>query len=80
MKIRKAAFENHKELIHTYIYEDKKEEYFIIAVPAIQWSYKLPYDYLASVKEEMKDSIQKTKTSEIADELVAKVFMWIHEM
>jgi hypothetical protein len=78
VKIRKAYIQNQK--LDIYIYEDKREEYFMVAIPAIKWSYFIPYDYELQMKKEIRDLIQKTESADMADELVAKIFFWIHEM
>lgn len=82
VKIRKANVKNENSYItNVYIYENKKEEYSLIAVPEIEWSTTISYE---EKRDELYDrlvaSLVKNVEQETADELARKVKQWVSEM
>ncbi|KKI89979.1 hypothetical protein WQ54_22855 [Bacillus sp. SA1-12] len=82
MKIRKANVHNGKVFIeNVYIYENKKQEFSLIAIPEIEWSTSVQYE---EEREELKarlfESLSKNVAEETAEELAAKLIHWVGEM
>lgn len=78
MKIRKTTVEGN--LANVYIYENKKEEYTVVAVPSIHWSILIPY---VEGREEIMKKIKETisiKDVEVLDDLAEKIYFWVREM
>ncbi|MDQ0162104.1 YueH family protein [Bacillus alveayuensis] len=82
MKIRKANIENDGKLItNVYLYENKKEEYTMVAIPDIEWSTVIPY-----VEDRTKRSMRLAKSLEkhvepqVAIQLTSKIMQWVYEM
>lgn len=82
MKIRKANVQNGGKLItNVYIYENKKQEFSMIAIPEIEWSTTVSYEEERNaVKERITSSLLKRVESETADELANKIGHWVGEM
>ncbi|WLR41264.1 YueH family protein [Bacillus carboniphilus] len=82
MKIRKAniTFDD-VNIENVYIYENKKEEYTLVAIPQIQWStifdYNMSYEELYS---ELFQSIELRTSKKIAEQLAKKITYWSREM
>jgi YueH-like protein len=77
MKIRKSITEGKERAV--YIYENKKEEYFMIAIPDINWSIMFTYE------QEMKENVQMTLEKRGIDEeesliIANRIFQWTTEM
>ncbi|MCP3742410.1 YueH family protein [Rossellomorea sp. BNER] len=77
MKIRKSITEGKERTV--YIYENKKEEYFMIAIPDINWSIMFTYE------QEMKENVQMTLEKRGIDEeesliIANRIFQWTTEM
>ncbi|MBM7586584.1 hypothetical protein JOC86_003136 [Bacillus pakistanensis] len=77
MKIRKSITDGKDRTV--YIYENKKEEYFMIAIPDINWSIMFTYE------QEMKENVQKTLANRGLDEaestiIANRIFQWTTEM
>jgi hypothetical protein len=77
MKIRKSITEGKERAV--YIYENKKEEYFMIAIPDINWSIMFTYE------QEMKENLQMTLEKRGIDEeesliIANRIFQWTTEM
>ena len=82
MKIRKAnvKIENHN-ITNVYIYENKKEEYSLIAIPEIEWSTTISYEEKRDeLYHRLITSLTKNVEQETADELARKVQQWVSEM
>lgn len=80
MKIRKTSILNKQEDL--FIYENKKEEYFVVAVPVVEWSTYFTYDdgkdeLVTRWSESLKD---KVGGEQQAMELSLKIFGWTREM
>jgi YueH-like protein len=78
MKIRKTTVEGNQA--NVYIYENKKEEYTVVAVPSIHWSILIPY---VEGREEIMKKIKETisiKDVEVLDDLAEKIYFWVREM
>ncbi|MGM7636030.1 YueH family protein [Bacillus sp. Hm123] len=80
MKIRKTLL--HDKEIKVYIYENKKEESFVVAVPAQQWSISFTYEESGeSLVNEMSTSLIKTGLEEEpAVGLAHRIYQWTCEM
>ncbi|MGM7722571.1 YueH family protein [Metabacillus sp. Hm71] len=82
MKIRKANVHNGNAFIeNVYIYENKKQEFTMIAIPEIEWSTTVQYE---EEREELKArliaSLSKNAAENTAEELAAKLIHWVGEM
>ncbi len=82
MKIRKANVKNeHYEITNVYIYENRKEEYSLIAIPEIEWSTTISYEEKRDeLYHRLLTSLTKNVEQETADELSRKVQQWVSEM
>lgn len=82
MKIRKANVHNGNDLItNVYIYENKKQEFSMIAIPELEWSTTVEYvEDREELKTRLIDSLTKRVAAETADELVNKIIHWVGEM
>lgn len=82
MKIRKANVKNDNMTItNVYIYENKKEEYSLIAIPEIEWSTTISYEEKRDeLYSRLITSLAKSTEQETADELARKVQQWVSEM
>ena len=82
MKIRKANVQNGDQFItNVYIYENKKEEYSLIAVPEIEWSTIVEYEeILDHLRERLHNSIGIAVKDEVAEELSTNMVYWVGEM
>lgn len=79
MKIRKTTIIEQQDNI--FIYENKKDEYFVVAVPVIEWSTYFTYDdvkdaLLARWTKSLKDKVSEQN----AVELAIKIYGWTREM
>ncbi|MBS4172288.1 YueH family protein [Bacillus sp. FJAT-49736] len=79
MKIRKTAIVNQQDNI--FIYENKKDDYFVVAVPSIEWSTYFTYDDERHMLLSRWENSLKEKINEVqAKELSLKIFGWTREM
>ncbi|WP_456271763.1 YueH family protein [Bacillus sp. AK031] len=63
-----------------FIYENKKEEYFMAAIPSLNWSSDFTYE-TADLREMLKDSLQGSGLEEAeAEEISACIYNWTREM
>lgn len=82
MKIRKANVRHEEVLIeNVYVYEDKKQQQTLIAVPQLEWSVMMSYEEdIQSFKQRVQSSLEKKVTAEAAEELTNKINYWVREM
>jgi hypothetical protein len=82
MKIRKANVHNRNDLItNVYIYENKKQEFSMIAIPELEWSTTVQYEEEREVlKTRLVDSLSNKVTINTADVLANKIINWVGEM
>ncbi|AEH48793.1 YueH family protein [Parageobacillus thermoglucosidasius] len=81
MKIRKAALLDERTPTNVYIYENKKEEYIVVAIPDLEWSFLIRYDEeTETLKERLASSLKKAAPQEHVETLVNKLLYWVHEM
>lgn len=80
MKIRKTIVAG-KE-VKVYIYENKKEESFVVSYPAEEWSFAFTYDDAGPVfVEKMADSLFRSGLEkESSDEMAQRIYQWTREM
>jgi YueH-like protein len=77
MKIRKNFLEGLEQKV--YIYENKKEELILIAVPCIQWSYSFTYEE-EDIQTKLFHSLQERVSGETATTLSSRIVQWTREM
>lgn len=77
MKIRKIFLEGMEQKV--YIYENKKDEFILIAVPDIQWSYSFTYDE-DNIQTKLLESLQGRVSKETAGTLSSRIVQWTSEM
>lgn len=81
MKIRKANVLDERTTTNVYIYENKKEEYIVVAIPDIEWSFFVRYEEETEpLQKKLFSSLVKMVSKEQAERLVDKLLYWIHEM
>jgi YueH-like protein len=81
MKIRKAVLFDERTPTNVYIYENKKEEYIVVAIPDLEWSLLVRYDEeTETLKERLASSLTKAVPQEHMETLVNKLLYWVHEM
>ncbi|KZZ83398.1 YueH family protein [Bacillus sp. SJS] len=78
MKIRRAHLPNTDKV---FIYENKKEEFSLIAIPEKYWSIIVKYEEaFQEVDEKLLKSLIKVTDEEEAKLLAGKIRHWITEM
>ncbi|MCR8849121.1 YueH family protein [Rossellomorea sp. SC111] len=77
MKIRKNFLEGLEQKV--YIYENKKEEFILIAVPAIEWSYSFFYQD-EEIQSKLFHSLTERIPHETAETLSSRIVQWTTEM
>lgn len=78
MKIRKTVV-NQKDT-KVFVYENRKEEYTVVAIPDLEWSCLISYsETREEIVERLKDSLSKA-INENAEELVERIYIWTREM
>ncbi|MGG3888135.1 YueH family protein [Metabacillus fastidiosus] len=82
MKIRKANMNIHNQLLsNVYIYENKKEEYSLVAIPELEWSMTVKYEEeRSSLRARLTQSFEKKIDKEDAEQLAEKIVQWTAEM
>ncbi|GLY10677.1 YueH family protein [Pseudobacillus badius] len=80
MKIRKS-YANGEET-KVFIYENKKEEAFVVAVPSIEWSNSFTYEETGEqLLKRLTISLNGTALEEqAAAELAQRIYQWTCEM
>ena len=81
MKIRKANVLDDRTVSNVYIYENKKEEYTVVAVPDIEWSFLVYYEEeTETLKKRLHQSLAKLIATESVELLSNKILYWVREM
>jgi hypothetical protein len=81
MKIRKANVLDEKRVTNVYIYENKKEEYTVVAIPDLEWSILIHYEEEpGELKERLLLSLSNVLTKENTEQLCKKILYWVREM
>jgi hypothetical protein len=82
MKIRKANVQNGNDLItNVYIYENKKQEFSMVAIPELEWSTMIQYEEERELlKARLVDSLSKRVVEDLSAELANKIIHWVGEM
>ncbi|MFC4323485.1 YueH family protein [Litchfieldia salsa] len=79
MKIRKAMINETTESV--FIYENKKEEYTLVAIPSIQWSTIIQYEEeTAVIRDRVHRSLVKVLDEDTASLTTNKITHWVREM
>ncbi|TMU88017.1 hypothetical protein FGG79_07885 [Bacillus sp. BHET2] len=77
MKIRKNLLDGLEQKV--YIYENKKEEFILIAIPTIEWSFSLTYEE-DNIQMKLFDSLKGRVSEEAANTLSLRIVQWTCEM
>lgn len=78
MKIRKSFAGGEERKV--FIYENKKEEYFMVAIPDIGWSIGFTYE-TDKLQEKLEDSLETSgMTVEETSEIASRIYHWTREM
>jgi YueH-like protein len=78
MKIRKTIV-NQKET-NVFVYENRKEEYTVVAIPDLEWSCLISYsETREEIVERLKESLAKG-LHENVEELAERIYAWTREM
>ncbi|MBB6283676.1 YueH family protein [Geobacillus subterraneus] len=81
MKIRKTPLVDGQAPAHVYIYENRKEEYIVLAIPALEWSFSFSYEEEAeAVAQRLEMSLHKRISHERAAMLAGRLLGWAREM
>lgn len=80
MKIRKTMIDSPSLQQNVYIYENKKEQYIVVAIPYLEWSIHVTYDDLANIELRLQQSLEKVLANEHVLPLAAKIAQWMREM
>jgi YueH-like protein len=81
MKIRKAIILDKQTPTKVYIYENKKEEYMVVAIPDLEWSFSLRYEEEPeTLRGRLASSLKRVVAQEQLEMLVNKLLYWVHEM
>ncbi|MBM7647337.1 transcription antitermination factor NusA-like protein [Bacillus ectoiniformans] len=80
MKIRKTVLQDQE--IKVYIYENKKEESFMVAVPAQEWSAAFSYEEMdAELVNKLNGSfLNRGLDEESASQIAWRINQWVREM
>ncbi|WP_203362132.1 YueH family protein [Bacillus sp. REN10] len=80
MKIRKTLL--HEKEIKVYIYENKKEETFVVAVPTQEWSISFTYEENGEhfVNKLFSSLMNTGLDQESAEGLAHRIYQWTCEM
>lgn len=79
MKIRKTMLKESE--LNIFIYENKKDEYFVIAIPAIEWSSTYTYDDFGDeLIDRLTHSLNTKVNEEEAKTLAHRLNQWTREM
>ncbi|AXM88097.1 hypothetical protein B379_02240 [Anoxybacillus ayderensis G10] len=80
MKIRKATIDEQSLQQNVYIYENKKEQYIVVAIPYLEWSIYVSYDDFAHIESRLQQSLAKVLEEEHVSSLAMKLAQWMREM
>ncbi|AKP46624.1 MULTISPECIES: YueH family protein [Bacillus] len=79
MKIRKTEINGNETNI--FIYENKKEDYFVVSIPEIEWSIFFTYEEEKEpLLRKMSDSLSKALSENESDEVAKRIYQWTREM
>ncbi|MED1489409.1 YueH family protein [Bacillus smithii] len=79
MKIRKTEINGNETNI--FIYENKKEDYFVVSIPKIEWSIFFTYEEEKEpLLRKMSDSLSKALSENESDEVAKRIYQWTREM
>lgn len=79
VKIRESHSQNLN--CKVYIYENKKEEYFVISIPDLFWSIEVDYDlYGESLVEHLYLHLFNVLDEDEANELANRISQWTSEL
>jgi hypothetical protein len=80
LKIRKTIL--HGDQIDILIYENKKDEYFVMAIPELEWSTRFSYDEEdEDLKKRITASLDKTASAGTEAVLLGqRLLQWAREM
>ncbi|AST08109.1 MULTISPECIES: YueH family protein [Anoxybacillus] len=80
MKIRKTMIDSPSLQQNVYIYENKKEQYIVVAIPYLEWSIHVTYDDLANIELRLQQSLANVLDEEHVLPLAMKLAQWMREM
>ncbi|MCG3083712.1 YueH family protein [Anoxybacillus sp. LAT_35] len=80
MKIRKTMIDSPSLQQNVYIYENKKEQYIVVAIPYLEWSIHVTYDDLANIELRLQQSLANVLDEEHVSPLAMKLAQWMREM
>ncbi|MBW7651016.1 YueH family protein [Anoxybacillus sp. ST4] len=80
MKIRKATIDERSSQQNVYIYENKKEQYIVVAIPYLEWSVQVTYADLANIESRLQQSLANVLEEQYISPLAMKLAQWMREM
>ncbi|HWO74927.1 MAG TPA: YueH family protein [Bacillus sp. (in: firmicutes)] len=79
MKIRKTMLDEKEYKI--FLYENKKEYFFLAAVPDLAWSGIVRYeDSIEDVKQSVLETMKADLSEENTELLAVRIYQWTREM
>ncbi|WP_461201516.1 YueH family protein [Anoxybacillus sp. TBDG-1] len=80
MKIRKTSIQQDSTQQNVYIYENKKEQYIVVAIPYLEWSMHATYDDFAHIESRLQRSLANVLDEQYVRPLAMKLAQWMREM
>ncbi|BBW96913.1 YueH family protein [Geobacillus sp. FSL W8-0032] len=81
MKIRKTPVVDGQAPTRVYLYENRKEEYILLAIPALEWSFSFSYEEeTEETARRLEASLEKRLGRERAALLAEQLLGWAREM
>ncbi len=80
MKIRKVSVQQNSTQQNVYIYENKKEQYIVVAIPYLEWSMHVTYDDFTHIESRLQQSLANVLDEQYVQPLAMKLAQWMREM
>ncbi|MBB6177955.1 hypothetical protein HNQ82_002830 [Anoxybacillus tengchongensis] len=80
MKIRKTCIHQDSTQQNVYIYENKKEQYIVVAIPYLEWSMHVTYDDFTHIESRLQQSLANVLDEQYVRPLAMKLAQWMREM
>lgn len=79
MKIRESHSEHYSAKV--FIYQNKKEDYFVVSIPDLFWSIQIDYDiYGEALTEHVMVHLFNILSEDEAHTLALRITNWIQEV
>jgi hypothetical protein len=79
MKIRKTEINGNE--VNIFIYENKKEDYFVVSIPDVEWSIFFTYEEEKEpLLSKMNHSLSTSLPANEAEVVAKQIYQWTREM